>query len=573
MAVSFVAYAWNQFGAVADFINSLNVTLPSSIQAGDLLLGVSVSENHADTPAPPSGWTTLDLQGFGTSDLSQDILVAYKVAEASDAGATVTWTYDPGGVRSVVVHIAVYRGVDATTPIAAWANTGKQTGSSITCPSVTVSSARSGSAVVRLLSGRDGGATTFASGLTQRFSDAGGMGIFPSRNAAADAPWDGSATVNASTVTLANSTVGMAAYTLVLNAGTTALTLTGTAYGSSWLGGGILTPRRLTGLAMGMATSRAAVTVTRGVSAAGVGMATASGMIARLRQLAGAASGVAGSRGDVTVFALSSFAGTAIGTTLTSGAFIRPHALGGTAAGATHANATLLVIHTLSARGISVTVVTGVPVAQRRLSGTANGTAILSGDVGVTRAFSGGATGASAVRGLFLVVHGLRGTATGVAFASAVTTRWEIEGALEGLGSADATLFEFFTGVLEGLGITNVVGVIAAEAVGTAIGDGLAVVFMPTESLVLSADVRLEPGDLVWVVAPLAGLNGRSGLCRVLAVEHDADRGEARYQVQLIEMSRIEDVQALNELGRPRVAVNRTTSLARQLREAKRGQR
>lgn len=598
MAVSFAAYAWNQFGANVTFINSLDVTLPSSIQAGDLLLGVSVSENHADTPAPPSGWTTLDLQGFGTSDLSQDILVAYKVAEASDAGATVTWTYNPGGVRSVVVHIAVYRGVDATTPIAAWAKTGKQTGSSITCPSVTVSSARSGSAVVRLLSGRDGGATTFASGLTQRFSDAGGNGIFPNRNAAADAPWDGSATVNASTVTLANSTVGMAAYTLVLNAAPAVTGLTSTLPGAGTLTGTLTqqhAPVTFPGTGTLAGTPSAQTTATGTFSGSGqlvlslaaslttaltgsgsltlslsrtaapttllAGNGTLAGPLTRLP--AGTVLFLGG--GTLTALPTTALASTLGGTGTLDGTLDRTATPSTTLPGSGALVGVLLRLAPLPTSTLSGSgALAGPPSAAAALASTLLGAGTLDG----TPTRQGALTSLFAGTGTVIVLPVVTGTFTGAG---------TLGGALfpggPGIEETVGLAAPVWLVVAEGDEVTagsaaNLPGILAVPASGHLATSGWALVLLPPVAQMLDEQVlfTLHPGDLFWLIAPLAGVGGKTGLARVLAVRWQ--EGELpTVRVQLIPLPTAADAPALNEVPRPRMAVERTTNLARLLRK------
>lgn len=328
----------------------------------------------------------------------------------------------------------------------------------------------------------------------------------------------------------------------------------------------------LSGTANGQAATRGLLTVVRALTAQAAGSTEARGQVAISRLFSGTAAGAAWTTGDVHLIAGVLLSARGAGEAGVTGLLALPRFFTGLGAGRTALTGTPIVTRGLSGSGAGRAMTTGALVIVRILTGQANGAAQSTGALSVTRAFAGSAAGRAATSGAFGFIRVLGGTAVGTAFGSVPTPRWVFEGILEGLSTADAILFECFTGIAEGLGDATVAGVIAAEAVGAFAGDGLAVVLIPTESLVLSPAVQLEPGDLVWVVAPLAGLQGRTGLCRVLAVEHDPDRGEARYQVQLIEMSRVEDVQALNELGRPRVAINRTTSLARQLREAKRGQ-
>lgn len=161
---------------------------------------------------------------------------------------------------------------------------------------------------------------------------------------------------------------------------------------------------------------------------------------------------------------------------------------------------------------------------------------------------------------------------SGLVLALTVATpRLEEYGVGYGFGEVTLSLSPRWEGVGEGFGEVVILGTVTlGRAEGVGIGDGVWVTHQPAEGYVLTSEVRLEVGDLVWLVAPLAGLQGRTGLCRVLAVDHDPDTGQRRYQVQLIPLPTVEDMPAANELGRPRVAIDRSTNLVRQLREARR---
>jgi hypothetical protein len=87
---------------------------------------------------------------------------------------------------------------------------------------------------------------------------------------------------------------------------------------------------------------------------------------------------------------------------------------------------------------------------------------------------------------------------------------------------------------------------------------------------VLDALSTLEPGDMLPIIAPLAPGGGAVGLCRVLAIEEDRDRGEVQITVQFIGQLDPEDVDAFQDVGRVRVAIDRATNLGRIVRELRR---
>lgn len=80
------------------------INLPASISAGDLLL-LFISNNSANTPITPSGWTSLLNTGNGVSAF-------YKYASGSE-GATVS--VGSGGIRSGAAVCYRITGTDGST--------------------------------------------------------------------------------------------------------------------------------------------------------------------------------------------------------------------------------------------------------------------------------------------------------------------------------------------------------------------------------------------------------------------------------------------------------------------------
>lgn len=95
------------------FSDGVSVTLPTNIQAGDLLIAVAGTNGPKTSWYTPAGWT------FGTNSNSidtQGLFWWWKVADGSEAGQTVTFKsaqWEDGGVA-----VNVYQGQGAGNPIA-----------------------------------------------------------------------------------------------------------------------------------------------------------------------------------------------------------------------------------------------------------------------------------------------------------------------------------------------------------------------------------------------------------------------------------------------------------------------
>ncbi len=90
------------------------VRVPTTAEAGDLLLLFASENNTTPLVGPGAGWTQLGRQ----TDGSHATTVWSRVATAADAGGPVT--LDAEGVwTKAALTLAVYRGVDATDPLAA----------------------------------------------------------------------------------------------------------------------------------------------------------------------------------------------------------------------------------------------------------------------------------------------------------------------------------------------------------------------------------------------------------------------------------------------------------------------
>lgn len=97
---------------------SATLTIPASVQAGDLLVLAGGLNNGNDAtkdwPATLSGWTRKD--GRDVSNLFAALYV--RVAQAGDAGATVTLSTSALGKSGVV--LAAWSGTDPSNPVEDW---------------------------------------------------------------------------------------------------------------------------------------------------------------------------------------------------------------------------------------------------------------------------------------------------------------------------------------------------------------------------------------------------------------------------------------------------------------------
>lgn len=94
---------------------SVSVTIPASVQAGDLLVVVAGLNNGGNATydwAVPDGWTKRDDRSVG-SNLYGAVYI--KTAVSGDAGSTFTLTSNTTGKSCVIV--AAYSGIDSSAPI------------------------------------------------------------------------------------------------------------------------------------------------------------------------------------------------------------------------------------------------------------------------------------------------------------------------------------------------------------------------------------------------------------------------------------------------------------------------
>lgn len=169
-AISFVG-AGAQVATAAS--NSLTPSLPSGVQAGDLL--IAIVANREDSPEPtftfPSGWTQRGSVFYDIGNTGLKLETWWKFAGESESNPTITTnTYGAGWSA----QIAAYRGIDSSNP---WDIASPQTGQSAaartwTPPDVTTQTENAWSISVVMTS--DNNALNFnnANGHTARMSGA-----------------------------------------------------------------------------------------------------------------------------------------------------------------------------------------------------------------------------------------------------------------------------------------------------------------------------------------------------------------------------------------------------------------
>jgi hypothetical protein len=114
-----MAIAYRAGSSATQTTGSLTITIPATVQPGDLLVLVAAL-NDAGVPehdwSTPSGWTLRDARRVGTNLFG---LCAVRVATSGDASSTVTLS-TPATGKSCAIVVA-YSGVDTASPINAGA--------------------------------------------------------------------------------------------------------------------------------------------------------------------------------------------------------------------------------------------------------------------------------------------------------------------------------------------------------------------------------------------------------------------------------------------------------------------
>ena len=121
--------------------SSLQISAPAGRQTNDFMLA-TITVRSSRTITPPSGWTLVRVDTSGTA-LRQAI---YRRFVIGSEPSSYTWSFS--GTTGAAGTIAVYRGVDTTTPIEA--NSGRVNGSSTQVPTNPITTATTHAAVVAM---------------------------------------------------------------------------------------------------------------------------------------------------------------------------------------------------------------------------------------------------------------------------------------------------------------------------------------------------------------------------------------------------------------------------------------
>jgi len=173
--IQLVGYATSSLSANA--ATSYSVTVPATVLVGDFMLFVG-SNSPGSGGGAPSGWTF--LASNTPTNTAIGFSLWYRIATATDAGASYTWTVTTAS--RVGGAISAFRGVDNTNPILDYGTAVTSANSlSRTAPSVTPGVANN--VIVAIYSAANGNADTPSAptGMTQIFAagDADGVnGVF-----------------------------------------------------------------------------------------------------------------------------------------------------------------------------------------------------------------------------------------------------------------------------------------------------------------------------------------------------------------------------------------------------------
>jgi hypothetical protein len=292
-----------------------------------------------------------------------------------------------------------------------------------------------------------------------------------------------------------------------------------------------------------------------------IGASSSTGMLAIARELAATAVGSGHARGDLSTILAVLLAARALGATGTIAGLLVERPLVATAIGSGSATSALDVVRALSASAIGETTGRGSLVVARALAARALGSSVVETRLAVLVRLAGHAVGSTLVLAPTALDLSMSETHARATFV--LMRPW---GAIDGESETSGIVGDRFF-----------VPELVIDATGSA---GFAVARLALRSLVptptafatgvLDALAALEPGDVLPLIAPLAPGGGAVGLCRVLAVEGDPERGEVQLTVQFIGQLDREDVDAFQDVGRVRVAVDRATNLGRIVREMRR---
>ena len=150
--------------------NSLTITLPTGTRANDQIL-VAATLQKSKTVTTPTGYTVVGTYQSGTGNTNAKVVLYRRTATPTDTSVTVSF----GTSTTKAVTVAVYRGVNPTSPIDVSSNSSTASGTNVTAPSVTTTVRGDQLVMVQgATTASTTGTWTAPTGMTQRVQQAGG---------------------------------------------------------------------------------------------------------------------------------------------------------------------------------------------------------------------------------------------------------------------------------------------------------------------------------------------------------------------------------------------------------------
>jgi hypothetical protein len=119
MAIAFVANSSPASTGVTT-ATSLDLSLPSGVQSGDLLVAMIFGRGTQNAFTTPSGWTEKATIAGGGDGVSRRVVIYYKLAGSSEPSTT---TFSWATARGAYGLMAAYRGVHQSTPVESGSST------------------------------------------------------------------------------------------------------------------------------------------------------------------------------------------------------------------------------------------------------------------------------------------------------------------------------------------------------------------------------------------------------------------------------------------------------------------
>lgn len=144
------------------------VTIPASVQVGDVMFLFGGANGATINFTTPSGWTLLEPAKTTTA---AKYACWWRVAQAGDPGSSFQLATDGGAGLKTVAQLAVWSGTDATSPVMAFASVAETTSQTSHAASAVTTTAANAH-VISAVMGRDTGGTSWTppSGFTSRDS-------------------------------------------------------------------------------------------------------------------------------------------------------------------------------------------------------------------------------------------------------------------------------------------------------------------------------------------------------------------------------------------------------------------